>query len=121
MSSINFTATDSSHQLEQGYNVLAFFNDDEYVFLQRLEEIGHKEDDGVYLEYNNQIHAGYDVIAAIELSLQQLKITLTSPLYQLPGVDTVIINVELSEQQLASYGELLVQLFTDRVVEVTIK
>lgn len=118
MKTLQFTATEVSLQLEQGYHVLAFYNDDEYLFLQRLEEIGHKEDDGVYVEYKDPLHAGFDVVDQVKLSPKQFTLRLKSPLYKLPGVNEFIVDITITEQDCQRYGGLLQTLFADRLVDV---
>tara|TARA_R110000868_G_scaffold159_3_gene1718 strand:+ start:105330 stop:105698 length:369 start_codon:yes stop_codon:yes gene_type:complete len=121
MKPIQFNASEVSLQLEQGYHVLAFYNDDEYLFLQRLEEIGHKEDDGVYIEYKDPIHAGFDVAASVSLSKKQFTLTLKSPLYKLPDVLSFDITLQLSDEDYGRYGTMLEIFFSDRQVEVAVR
>ena len=120
MSEVRLEADDVSYQIEGDNQILAFFNDQNYVFFQRHCEPGHKEDDGVYIELNNEQHGGFDVIEAVTLSCSQLAISLKSPLYKMPAVNRIVVDVDLSVSKLQEYGQRLQQLFEQRLVTVEI-
>ena len=120
MSVVSFSASEVSEQLEGDSRLLAFYNDDTYLFFQRHSEVGHKDDDGVYVEYDNEQHCGFDVVESVSLSQQELTLKLKSALYQLPGVLVFKVDLQLSEQEVQCYGEVLKQIFAQRLTTVTI-
>lgn len=120
MTAVTFTANEVSYQQEGDYHILAFYNDDHYLFLQRHIEIGHKEDDGVYLEYNNELHCGFDVIDKAVFTETLFTIELKSHLHQLPGVEQFLIELSLSNEEVGRYRESLKNIFKDKLVKLDV-
>lgn len=116
MATLSFTATSVSYSVEDNCDVVAFYNDEQYLFLQRYQELGHKEDDGVYVECNDSVHVGFDVIEAISMNTHHLSLSLKSPLYHLPDVLLIEIALALSDEELAQYQQHLSRMFSDRSV-----
>ncbi|MGK0442085.1 MAG: hypothetical protein ACJA0N_001892 [Pseudohongiellaceae bacterium] len=120
MSEIRFNAEEVSYQQEDDNHVLAFYNDDDYVFLQRHVEVGSKEDDGVYIEYKTALHCGFDVIEAVVFSAQTIEIVLKSCLYQLPDVKRFVVSYSLDDNAFAAYSNELRAIFAKSLVDVNI-
>ena len=111
-----FDATESSHSVELDCDILAFYNDEHYIFFQRYQEHGHKEDDGVYVEYNDALHSGYDLVKKIVISNDKLEVLLNTSLYKLHDVDGFVID--LKAHAVVNHQSLLQAMFDDRLAEV---
>lgn len=115
-----FTADDLSQEIQDGFDIIAFYNDDDYLFIQRYQQHGSAEDDGVYIEFKDSLHCGFDVIQSIALVEKQIHIQLKSPLYQLPSVTGFTIECEALEAQRSALSAVLQQMFSDRLVSLVI-
>lgn len=120
MSIMSFVADNVSHSVDQDCDVLAFYNDDTYLFLQRHQEHGHKEDEGVYIECKDQLHCAYDVIDRVEFTKTKIKIIVNSPLYQLKGVEGFEIDYPELSDDFVSYKILLEAMLGDHLAEVIV-
>lgn len=112
-----FTATSISVE-DDGLMTLAVFNEqDDYLFFQC--PIEQKDwDTGVYVEFNDQHHGGYDVVSSIDLNLSQLSVALKSPLLGLPDVDGFEIALDCEADAVRAFAHQLVAGFKDRLATV---
>lgn len=113
-----FIATSISIDEQEGQMALALFNNhDDYLFFQcPLDE---KEwDNGVYVEFKDQRHGGFDVVSAVELSAKHLKLQLKSPLFALPDVLAFDISVDCDRAMIEALAVQLQAAFQGRSVQV---
>lgn len=77
---------------------------DAYLMFQRYPELGHDDDDGVYVEINDQSNAGTDIVNRCVVSATGINVTLKKPLkdcleimatFDLPATDLVAFNAML--------------------------
>lgn len=115
-----FTADNLSQEVQDGFDIIAFYNDDDYLFIQRHQQHGGTEDEGVYIEFKDSLHCGFDVIQSIELAEKQVRIQLKSPLYQLSSVTGFAIECKALEKQRAALSEGIRKMFKDRLVNIVI-
>jgi len=87
MQRVAFQATESAFEVTD-YALICGVSDerDAYVTLQRAPE-GIADDEGVYIEYNDQINSGYDQIRRCSLERRQFSIDLVRPFRNLPEID----------------------------------
>lgn len=110
-----FNATGVSIGSEDDQLTLAVFNDNNYVFFQSSTDKKHFND-GVYVEYQEQVQGGFDVIKRISLSHECLTIDLKSPLLKLPDVEGFDITLNCDEAELVLFGRELQSVFDGRLV-----
>ncbi len=94
---ISFEATEASSINEWDTVTTGVYTQNEYLCFQRHEEHGHEDDDGIYIEYKDQIHAGENIVSKVILNRETLKIFLSSPLYNLNDVTEFNIGLAIAE------------------------
>lgn len=91
---ILFHANEASSINEWDTVTTGVYNQNEYLCFQRHEEHGHEDDDGIYIEYKDQAHAGENIVSKVILNRKNFKILLSHPLYNLNNATE--FNIELS-------------------------
>ncbi|MBN2267247.1 MAG: hypothetical protein JW725_02800 [Candidatus Babeliaceae bacterium] len=85
-----------------------------YLLFQRYTNKKHPDDDGIYVEYNDQLYAGTDCISVCKVSKCKLEISLSSPLYALPDVTGFDIQLDLNDMQYQHVIEALKDIFREQ-------
>jgi hypothetical protein len=100
---LKFTAVEEGSSVkDELVETVGISSGDEYLLFGRSN--GEADDWGVYLEYSDQINAGYKCIDQCVISEKVLEIKLSKQLGQLEGVDGFFIHLELDDSE---YNDLL--------------
>ena len=76
--------------------------------LQRHPEAGHPDDDGVYIEIDDQIHAAFSIVERCELTTNSIHVSLSRPL---KGFTTLGASLALQASELAELQRILTRIF----------
>jgi hypothetical protein len=110
---ITFEATEASLVNAWDTVTTGVYSKNEYICFQRHEEHGHEDDDGIYIEYNDQIHAGENVVSKVVLNRKFLKIFLSSPLVNLKDVTEFNVDLNITEAEFNQLADGLKFTFWD--------
>ncbi|MEM9414406.1 MAG: hypothetical protein AAGA29_02870 [Planctomycetota bacterium] len=81
-----------------------------YIMFQRHPEDGD-DDDGIYFEFNDQINGAYQCVRACEVARHQIKIELGEPIDWQKQYSSVIVRLEVCEQQYRKFIDILSKIF----------
>ena len=87
-----------------------------YLMFQRHPELGHDDDDGVYVEIDDQCNAGTDIVNRCEVSATGIVVTLAKPLKSYVELNATF---DLPKTELVAFNAMLRRIFTgfdDRLV-----
>ena len=92
----------------------------EYVCFQRHEVHGHEDEEGVYIEFNDQLHAGEDVVEKVILTKDTLSISLSAPLFQLAHATGFEVALDISDEEFSVLRQGLEFIFWDSLERLEI-
>jgi len=82
------------------------------TYLMFLSSGGEGDDDcGVYLEYNDKVNAGYDLISACRLCRGRVEVDLSGTLGDLEDVDGFDVTLQVDDPTFQSFADGLVKVF----------
>jgi hypothetical protein len=87
---------------------------------QRGYPFGDEEDDGVYVEVNDQCFSGYDAVSMCEVSASAMKVTLGRPLGSKGQVTGVEVRFAHGNAPPPQFIEHLRSIFTSRESQLRI-
>lgn len=82
---------------------------DAYLMFQRHPEFGHPDDDGVYVEIDNQINAGFNIVERCVLTPTSIRVSLSQPI---KGFTTLNASLSLSSSDFADFQQMLTRIFS---------
>lgn len=91
---IEFEATQSGSLVENETQSVAVGSPQEYLLFSRALE--PKEDQGVYLEYKDQLNSGYECIARCVLTRKGVDVVLSKPIESLKGIEGFRVKLSVS-------------------------
>ena len=93
-------ADDSAYQVDEFYYLVALRNrnTDEYIMLQRTRPVGSQDDDGIYLEYNDQANSSYEIIKTFEIGPKQIRIQLSKPIDNENDIDEFMLDLHINTE-----------------------
>jgi hypothetical protein len=107
MPRLAFRATKSAFEVTDYALICGVADEGEtYLTFQRAPE-GMEEDDGVYIEYSDQINSGYQKIRRCTLARGQFSVDLVQPFRKLPDIDGFDVELDIKD---ADYAQLRVGL-----------
>lgn len=81
---------------------------DAYLMFQRHPELGHDDDDGVYVEIDDQCNAGAGIVNRCVVSATGIAVTLSKPL---KGCVELHATFDLPATELAEFTTMLRRIF----------
>lgn len=81
---------------------------DAYLTFQRHPVVGHSDDDGVYVEIDDQINAGYSIVVRCVLTPGSIRVSLSRPL---KGFTTLSVSLSIPKYQFAEFQQMLIRIF----------
>ena len=83
-----------------------------YLMFQRHPGIGHPDDDGVYVEIDDQINSGFNIVERCVLTPDSIRVSLSQPL---KGFTTLNASFELPlpTAQFAELQQMLNRIFAE--------
>ena len=111
MQRVAFQATKSAFEVTE-YALICGVSDgrDTYLTLQRAPE-GIADDEGVYIEHNDQINSGYDQIRRCTLERRRFAIDLVRPFRNLPEIDGFDVELNINDSDYAQLRMGLQRIF----------
>jgi hypothetical protein len=81
----------------------------------RSPQEGAEQDEGVYIEYNDEIHGGYQKIRRCTLARRLFSVDLTQPFRKLPDVDGFDVELDIKDADYAQVCMGLQRIFRDQL------
>ena len=81
---------------------------DAYLMFQRHPEVGHPDDDGVYVDIDDQINAGFNIVERCVLNPDSIRVSLSRPL---KGYATLNASLSLPTSEFADFQQMLNRIF----------
>ena len=99
-------ANESACQVDEFYYLVALRDHEtnEYIMLQRTRPVGSQDDDGIYLEYNDQINSAYEIIETLKIDPKQVSVQLSNSIDEANEIDGFMIDLDID---IASHNELI--------------
>jgi len=92
----------------------------EYISFQRHEVHGHEDEEGVYVEFNDQLHGGEDVVEKVILTKDTLLISLSAPLFQLDDATGFEVALDITDEEFGVLSKGLEFVFWDNLERLEI-
>ncbi|REJ66346.1 MAG: hypothetical protein DWQ31_14855 [Planctomycetota bacterium] len=113
MGSLEFVATicgteESEFGLVAG---IATENSATYLLFQRNQTAGNDEDDGIYVELNDQINSGYNQIENCTVCREYLKVTFIEPIDPQKKYDQVVASMSMPWEARERFVAVLKRIF----------
>ena len=91
---------DTTCQVDEFYYLVALRNQetDEYIMLQRTRPVESNDDDGIYLEYYDQINSAYEIITLFEITPKQVNIQLSQAIDNESKIDTFLLELDIEAE-----------------------
>ena len=119
MKRINFIAKTATFDVINNSYVAALSPADGlpgYLMLQRTME-GDPDDDGVYIEFFQEIASGYDLLSECQITRNKVRIELREPFAGIIGID---VSLEIADEPFCRYIEGVKKVFHGRLGEIII-
>ncbi len=91
---------------------------DAYLMFQRHPEVGHPDDDGVYVEIDDQINAGLNIVERCVLTPSSIRVSLSQPV---KGFTTLNASLSLTPSDFADFQQMLNRIFAGHENLLTIE
>jgi hypothetical protein len=91
---------------------IVFGTDEEYLLLSRPDD--PRDEWGVYVEYSDQVNSAYDCVATCALRGARLELELSKPLGPRCDASGFLVDLTLSEPELAALVDGLRSVFRGR-------
>ena len=79
-----------------------------YLMFQRHPEVGHPDDDGIYVEIDDQINAGFNIVERCVLTPASIRVSLLRPV---KGFTTLNTTMAMSASEFADFQQMLERIF----------
>ena len=93
----------------------------QYLNFQRGLPIGGADDEGVHLEYNDQVNSGYDKIKTCLLARERLRVELTEPIDSEGKYTAVDVELRLGEDAWVLLADGLRKIFAGREAALDVR
>jgi len=84
------------------------FGSELYLMFQRHPVVGHSDDDGVYVEIDDQMNAGFSIVVRCVLTPRSIRVSLSRPL---KGFITLSASLVLPASEFAEFQQMLIRIF----------
>ena len=92
----------------------------QYVTFQRSVEDGD-DDCGIHFEFNDQINGKYECIKSCSLTRGHLLVELTEPIDKAKEIELVDVSLDISEEDLQIFTDMLRRIFRGRLDLLTLE
>jgi hypothetical protein len=116
MTTLSFTANEVG-VFDDEYTLIASLGVTDpvrYVTFQRSVE-GGDDDWGIHFEFNDQINGKYECIKSCSLTRDRLLVELTEPIDTKKEIQSVDVSMEVSEDDLEAFTEMLRRIFRGKL------
>ena len=122
MATLSFTAKEVG-VVEDEYSLIASLGVSDpvqYVTFQRAVDDG-EDDWGIHFEFNDQINSKYECIKSCTLTRDHLLVELTEPIDTKKEVQAVDVCLEVSEDDLQAFTDMLRRIFRGKLDLLTVE